>query len=159
MTTKTAAWRGIGLGLLAVLGLWANPVWSSEPEPQEPPSLVKRIDLDECDPITLRSKIMEVSPERGTLVVAEREVRGMDVETAKRRIRTSYLGIAGQPEPRGSFRPGQYVKVEGYLHPDGYIAAALIQKIEKPVEPKTKYKPVERSKKGQRSIRTASSTR
>jgi hypothetical protein len=157
MTTKTASWRGIGLGLLAFLGLWANPAWSAEPQSQEPPSLVKKIDLDECDPITLRNKIMEVSPERGTLVVAEREVRGMDVETARRRIKTSYLNREGKPEARDAFRAGQYVLVEGYLHPDGYIAAALIQKIEKPVEKKMKYKPIERSKKAALKIRTASS--
>ncbi len=157
MTIKTPSWRGIGLGLLALFGLWANPVWSSEPEPQEPVSLVKQIDLDECDPITIRSKIMEVKPDRGTLVVAEREVRDMDVEKGGRRIKTSYRSIADQSEPRDSFRAGQYVLVEGFLHPDGYIAASLIQKIEKPVEKKTKYKPVERSKKDHRKIRTASS--
>jgi len=159
MTITTASWRGIGLSLLALIGLWADPVWSTEPEPQEPVSLVKQIDLDECEPITLRSKIMEASPERGTLVVAEREVRDMNVETASRRIKTSYLDIAGQPEPRGLFRAGEYVRVEGYLHPDGYIAASSIQKIEKPVEKKTKYKPIERSKKASRKSQSAGATR
>lgn len=156
MTITTAAWRGIGLSLLALFGLWANPVWSSEPEPQEPAGLIIRIDLDECDPITVRGKIMDVRSDRGTLVVVEREVRDMDVETGSRRIKTSYLGMTGQAEARDSFRAGQYVQVDGYLHPDGYLAASLIQKIEKPVEKKTKYKPIERSKKGSRNIRAAS---
>jgi hypothetical protein len=155
MSITTASWRGIGLSLLALFSLGADPVWSTGAEPEEPVSLVTQIDLDECDPITLRNRIMEASPERGTLVVAEREVRGMDVQAAERRIRTIYLGIAGKPEPRGSFRAGEYVRVEGYLHPDGYIAASSIQKIDKPVEKKARYKPVERSKKMPRKIRNA----
>jgi hypothetical protein len=159
MTIKTASWRGIGLALLALFGLGENPVWSSEPQSQGPASLVKSIELDECDPFTVRSKIMEVSPGRGTLVVVEREVRDMDVETGSRRIKTSYLNREGKPEAREAFHAGEYVRVEGFLHPDGYVAAAVIQKIEKPVEKKTNYKPIERSKKGSRRVRTASVSR
>jgi hypothetical protein len=157
MTIKTSSWRDIGLGLLALLGLGIHPVWSAEPEPQEPASLVKSIDFDECDPVTIRAKIMDIRADRGTLVVVEREVRDMDVEKTGRRIKTSYRNLAGQSEARELFQPGQYVLVEGFLHPDGYIAAALIQKIEKPVEKKMKYKPVELSKKSSRRIRTAGS--
>jgi hypothetical protein len=147
MTTQTASWRGIGFALLGLIGLTVNPAWSAQPEPDAPAIIVKKIDLDECEPVKIRAKIMEVRPDRGTLVVVEREVRDMDVERSDRRIKTSYLSIAGQLEPRDSFRAGQYVLVEGFLHPDGYIAASVIQKIEKPVEQKTKYKPVEASKK------------
>ena len=159
MRIKTASWRGIGLGVLALFGLWANPVWSSEPEPQEPVSLVRQIDFDACDPIKIQGKIMEVRPDTGAIVVVEREIRAMNVENGDRRIKTSYLNREGKPVAQDAFRAGQYALVEGFLHPDGFIAAYLVQEIEKPVEKKTTYKPVESSKKESRKTRTAAQSR
>ncbi|MBI5580894.1 MAG: hypothetical protein HY895_17215 [Deltaproteobacteria bacterium] len=150
MTTKTASWRGIGFALLGLIALMTNPAWSAQPEPKETTIIVKKIDLDECEPVKIRAKIMEVRPDRGTIVVLEREIRDMDVEDGAGRIKTSRLGITGKPESFDSFRAGQYVLVKGFRHPDGYIAASLIQKIEKPVEKRTNYKPVESIKKGSR---------
>lgn len=154
MTTKTASLHIFALAFLAALGLLVTPAESADPGSKEAPSLVRMIDFDECEPIRIQSKIMEVRPDTGTIVVAEREIRGVNVENGDRRIRTSYLNREGKPESRDSYRAGQYVLVEGVLHPDGYIAAFVVQEIEKPVEKKTKYKPVELNKKGSRKVRT-----
>jgi hypothetical protein len=141
MTIKIASRHGIGLALLVLIGLTANLSWSAAPNAKEPMNIVKTIDFDECEPVKLRDKIMEVNPERGTFVVLEREIREIDVETGGRRIKTSFLGIAGEPEPRDSFGAGQYVLVNGTLHPDGYVAAFVVQKIVTPQDVKSISKP------------------
>jgi hypothetical protein len=147
MTIKIASRRGLGLAVLVLIGLTANLSWSAEPNAKEPMHIVKTIDFDECEPIKIQDKIMGVNPERGTFVVLEREIREIDVEKGGRRIKTSFLSLSGEPEPRDSFRVDQYVLVKGFQHPDGYIAAAVVQKIDKPADRKMKYKPVEASKK------------
>jgi hypothetical protein len=141
MTIKIASRHGVGLAVLVLIGLTAGLSWSAEPNAKEPMNIVKSIDLDECEPIMIRDKIMEVKPERGTFVVLEREIREIDVEKGGRRIKTSFLGIAGEPEPRDSFGAGQYVLVDGTLHPDGYVAAFVVQKIVKPQDVKFISKP------------------
>jgi hypothetical protein len=154
MTTKTAALRIFALAFLAALGLLATPAESADPGSKEPLIIIKMVDFDACEPVKIQGKIMEVRPDTGTIVAVEREIRGVDVENGDRRIRTSYLNREGKPESRDSYRAGQYVRVEGVLHPDGYIAAFVVQEIEKPVEKKTTFKPVELSKKGPRKVRT-----
>jgi hypothetical protein len=129
-------------------GLLTSSLWAAAPEPdKEPLMCVKTIDFDECEPVLIRSKIMDVHSRKGTLVVAEREVREMDVASGGERVRTAYLTIEGKPELRAAFRVGQYVMVKGFQHPDGYIAASVVQKIEKPSDKKVPYKPVTASKK------------
>ena len=150
MRIKIASWQAIGLAVLAIIGLAANPARSAEQKVNETASVVKTIDFDECEPVTIRAKIMEVDVEKGTLVVVEREVREIDFDSGGHRIKTSYLNIEGKPEPRAAFRAGQYVLVKGFQHPDGYIAATVVQKIEKPAEKKTVYKPVAESRKALR---------
>ncbi|MGE5255045.1 MAG: hypothetical protein ACM3KE_00130 [Hyphomicrobiales bacterium] len=154
MITKTASWRIFALAFLVAHGLLATEVESADPGSPASQNMVRRIDFNECEPVTVQSKIMEVRPDTGAIVVVERELRDVDVESGDQRIRTSYLNREGKPESRDSFRAGQYVRVEGVLHPDGYIAAFVVQEIEKPVETRTKYKPVELSKKNSRKART-----
>ena len=94
---------------------------------------------------------------------SKREIREIDVEKGGRRIKTSFLGIAGEPEPRDSFGVGQYVLVNGTLHPDGYVAAFVVQKIVKPQEVKFIYKPNVESqakarKTGRRPVAPAASS-
>jgi hypothetical protein len=133
---------------LAIWWLFPNLLGAAGPEPgKEGFVRVTAIDFDECEPVLLRSKIMEVSLQRGTLVVAEREVREMDVTSDGRRIKTGYIGLEGKPESRGSFRVGQYVLVKGVQHPDGFIAAFEVQKIDKPVDKKQRYQPIEPGRK------------
>jgi hypothetical protein len=150
---------GFGLMVLVVIGLPAKPAWPAEPLAKETAISVKRIDFDECESVDIRAKIMDVRPDRGTLVVAEREIRDMDVEEGGRRIKTTYQSIDGKPESRTAFREGQYVRVKGVLHPDGYVAAFSVQKIEKPVEKKMKYKPVAASQKASRKASASAAAR
>jgi hypothetical protein len=154
MTTKTASWRIFALAFLGAYGLLATAVESADPGSPASQNMVRRIDFNECEPVRIQSKIMEVKPDTGAIVVVERELRDVDVESGDQRIRTSYLNREGKPESRDSFRAGQYVRVEGVLHPNGYIAAFVVQEIEMPVEKTKKYKPVELSKKISRRVRT-----
>ena len=117
------------------------------PSVKDPSVGVKPIDLDECEPIDIQARIIEIKPDQGNLVVAEREVKDIDVKHGDRRIKTSYLNLEGRPDSRNSFRLGQYVRVKGALHPDGYICAYKVQKIDKPVEKNMKYKPIEAGRK------------
>jgi hypothetical protein len=156
MFTRTQTRRLCCALTVALFGLLPSSLWAAAPEPvKESPVTVTAIDLDECDPVLIRSRIMEVHLAKGTLVVAEREVREMDLTGGGQQVKTAYLNIAGQPELRAAFRVGQYVMVKGFQHPEGYIAAAAVQKIDKPVDRKMKYKPVEASKK---SFRKAAAT-
>jgi hypothetical protein len=142
------------LALLAVLSALCLPAEAAAAAPGSENSgkaaLLTAIDPDECEPFFVQTRIMEITRERGTLVVAERELREIDATVEGKRLKTELLGPDGKPEPAGAFRVGQYVKVEGFLHPDGYVAALVVQKIEKPVEPRLKYTPVEKSKKSLR---------
>ena len=148
MFTRTQTRRLCCVLTVALFGLLPSSLCAAAPEPDKEASIaVTTIDLNECEPVLIRSRIMEVHLTKGTLVVAEREVREMDVTSGGQQVKTAYLTIEGQPELRAAFRVGQYVMVKGFQHPNGYIAAAVVQKIDKPAYRKMKYKPVEASKK------------
>jgi hypothetical protein len=140
MTLKIAARHSVGLAVLVLIGLTANLLWSAEPK--EPMHIVKTIDLDECEPYQVRDKIMALHPANGTIVVAEREIRALDVDAEGKPIKTEFLAMDGKPESPSAFGVGQYVWVKGVLHPDGFVAAFVVQKIVKPQAvkfiPKTK---------------------
>jgi len=140
----------LGVLIMVIIGLQAYPVQAAEPGVKEILVQVTALDFDECEPVQIRSKIMEVHADRGTIVVAEREIKEMDVETGGQRIKTAYLNQEGQPAASDAFRVGQDVLVKGFLHPDGYVAASEIQKIEKPHEKKIVYKPVASHSKASR---------
>jgi hypothetical protein len=150
MTIKNMRrWR-LGVMVLALIGLPVISVLAAEPGVKEVFDRVTVLDFDACEPVQIRSKIMEVHADKGTIVVAEREIRAMDVETGGRRIKTAYQNLEGQPEAPGAFRVGQDVSVKGFLHPDGYVAASEIQKIDKPREKRMTYKPVASQSKAKR---------
>lgn len=142
------------LALCTVLAALCLPALANAAAPESEltakAARLTEIDPDECEPFFIQTRIMEISRERGTLVVAERELREIDATVGGKRLKTELLGLDGKPETAGAFRIGEYVKVEGFLHPDGYVAALAVQKIEKPVESKTKFGPVEKSRKSQR---------
>jgi hypothetical protein len=141
---------------LALFGLLAGSLWAAASEPDKEPLIcVTGIDFDDCEPVLIRYKNMDVHPRKGTLVVAEREVREMDVTSGGERLRTEYLNIEGKPELRAAFRVGQYVMVKGFQHPEGFIAASVVQKIEKPADKKINYKPVTAAKKTPRKTPSA----
>jgi hypothetical protein len=137
----TAAWLAAGAAIAA-------------PEKEAIPAAgpIVSIDLDECEPFEVRTVIMEIHREKGSLVVAEREIRALDTTVGGKTMKTEFLGQDGRPEAVGAFRVGQYVHVEGFLHPDGYVAALMVQKIAKPKDAKLVYRPVaESAKKGRPS--------
>lgn len=122
---------------------------AAAPETETPPAAgsIVSIDPDECRFFEVSTVIMESRREKGTLVVAEREIRKLDTLFEGRPLKTEFLGQDGKPEAPESFRAGQYVKVEGFLHPDGFVAALVVQKIAKPKEPNLVYRPVAESAK------------
>jgi hypothetical protein len=111
------------------------------------PGRLTSIDPELCEPFQVRTAVMAVHREKGTLVVAEREIRTLDAMINGKHLITEFLGQDGKPEEVGTFRTGQYVKVEGFLHPDGYVAALVVQKIAKPQAAKFIYRPVAESAK------------
>ena len=136
---------------VALFAMLTSSLWAAGPAPEKELLIcVTALNFDECEPVLVRSKIMDVNLQKGILVVTEKEVREMDVTSSGERMRTAYLNLEGKPEPRAAFRVGQYVMVKGFQHPDGYIAAAVVQKIEKPSDKRAKYKPVEAAKKASR---------
>jgi hypothetical protein len=122
---------------------------AAAPETDTPPAAgsIVSIDLDECRFFEVSTVIMESHREKGTLVVAERVIRPLEAVIAGRPLKTEFLGQDGKPEAPETFRAGQYVKVEGFLHPDGFVAALVVQKIAKPKEPNLVYRPVAESAK------------
>ena len=130
---------GIVLALAAV-GLGLPPVDAAETESRAQATRLTAIDFKECEPYQVRAQIMDLYPENGTIVVAEREIRALDVVGGKP-IKTEFLTMDGKPESPSAFKVGQYVWVMGVLHPDGFVAAFVVQKIVKPQEEKFIYKP------------------
>jgi hypothetical protein len=132
---------GIVLALASV-GLGLLPVAAAEKESKAFATRVTAIDFDECDPYQVQDRIMALHPQNGTIVVAERQIRALDVVAGGKRIKTEFLTLDGKPESPSAFSVGQYVWVKGVLHPDGFVAAFVVQKIVKPQEEKFIYKPV-----------------
>ena len=126
---------------------------AAAPETGAPPSAgsIVAIDPDECSFFEVSSVVMEAHRGKDTLVVAEREIRKLDTVINGRPLKTEFLGQDGKPEMPESFRVGQYVKVEGFLHPDGFVAALVVQKIAKPKEPRLVYRPDAESAKKAKS--------
>ncbi len=71
-------------------------------------------------------------------------------------IKTEFLTMDGKPESPSAFSVGQFVRVKGVLHPDGFVAAFVVQKIVKPQAAKFIYKPiVESQAKARKTARRA----
>jgi hypothetical protein len=130
---------GIVLALAAV-GLGLSKADAAETESRAQATRVTAIDFKECEPYQVRAQIMDLHPENGTIMVGEREIRALDV-VGKKSIKTEFLTMDGKPESPSAFKVGQYVWVKGVLHPDGFVAAFVVQKIVKPQEEKFIYKP------------------
>ncbi len=144
---------------MAFIGLWLAVLLALLPAtaPATPPSGagtaaaavdVGQLDPEECESFAIVGTIMEVHPERGVIVVAEREIRGLHAAIGEKTFKTQYLDEAGKPRVREAFRKGETVAVEGFRHPEGYVAALRLQKLEKrPPAPRVAFKPVEDSRR------------
>lgn len=113
-----------------------------------PPAAVEQLDPEECAPIEIIGTVMEADPERGVIVVAEREIRGLNAWVGGRTLKTQYLDEVGKPRSRGLFRKGETVAVEGFRHPEGFVAATRLQKLEKrPPQRGAIFQPVEEARR------------
>jgi hypothetical protein len=121
--TRFAA-RIAWLGLLAFLFLAEYPA-----DATEPPRIVHELDLNACEPIRIESAIMSVNAQRKTIMVAEKEIRLMDLGSENRRLKTVLLKLDGDPEQFEALKAGQLVQVEGFAHRDGFVAALKIKRI------------------------------
>lgn len=84
------------------------------------------LDFDACEPFRVAARIMEANEK---LMVAEKEIRLMDVSSGGNRRTTALLDYEGKVESLAAFHKGDLVLVEGFSHPDGFVAASKIQKI------------------------------
>ena len=89
MITRLKRWAAFGLAGLALVGLSAAAATPAEIATHEAPARITRIDFDASEPFQVRARIMEVRPEKGTFVVAEREICETDVDTGADRLRTA----------------------------------------------------------------------
>jgi hypothetical protein len=142
MANTQIKWIAAAISAMALIALSALPVLAAAQGNPEAPVQVKRIDFENSDPYQVRGKVMEVQAGKGTFVVAEREIREMDVVTENERLRTMYFDLAGKPEEKRAYRIGQFVFVKGYLTPEGYVAALEVRLIEKPQGKRLPYKPI-----------------
>jgi len=145
------SWTRLALAGAALIAVTASPVWPAAPPAKEVPARVTQIGFDDCEPFQVRGKVMEVRPERGTFVVAEREICEMDIVTGTGRQHTTYYDISGKPEEKRRYRVGQYLLVKGYLLPAGNVAALEVRVIEKPQEKRAHYKPIANQGQASRS--------
>jgi hypothetical protein len=151
MMSTLKSWMRIALAGAALVALAAQPVFPADLGAKEAPARVTQIGFEDCEPFQVRGKIMEVRPERGTFVVAEREICEMDIITGAGRQHTTYYDISGNPEEKHPYRVGQYLLVKGYLLPAGNVAALEVRVIEKPQEKRVPYKPIADQGKASRS--------
>jgi hypothetical protein len=128
-------WLAAAAAILACIALAPGPaVARDKPNPKS--TVLTQIDFDDCDPFQVRAKVMEADPLADTFVVAEKEIRRIDIGSGEKALRTVHLDREGQAEPSGRYRAGEYVVVKGWLHPEGFVAASSIQRIAKPAEEK-----------------------
>jgi hypothetical protein len=107
MTIRNTRRCRLGVLILAFIGLQIVPLQVAEPGGKQAFVQVTALDFDACEPVQIRSKIMAIRADQGTIVVAERKIREMEVETGGRRIKTVFLNPEGQPEGPETFRAGQ----------------------------------------------------
>lgn len=143
--------------LIWLMGAGADPAGAREKEKGVGKTLLTELDFGACDPFDARGAVMEVDPAADTIVVAEREIRPMDVKAGERTIRTAYLDAEGRPLGHSIFHRGQLVHVKGWLHDDGFVAAASIQLLKKLPEERPKLSPAKKltTKRERRMARQA----
>jgi hypothetical protein len=121
-----ARWHIILPAILVAITTWVFLV-ITEGYPSGPLNILNHLDFDSCEPVYFRAKIMAVNHGKGTLTVAEKEVYRLDVGIGEHRLTTALLTLEGKPVSFTAFRVGQLVAVEGFAHPDGFVAASKIQ--------------------------------
>ena len=91
---------------------------------------VAGFDIDDSDPVKLTSKIMEVHPEEGRLVVAEQQVWIVDFVMGNGQpFKTALENTHGNPISLETFAKRQLVMVQGFKLPDGRIIALRVKQV------------------------------
>ena len=115
--------------------LWGASAGFTAEKPDKTPVL-RELDINACEPVRYQAKITEVNHAKGTLTAAEKEIRLMDVNTNGNRLATALLGVDDKVEPFAAYKKGDLVLIEGFSHPEGFVAASKIQKIREVTERK-----------------------
>jgi hypothetical protein len=137
------------LGITMALFLCTASGFTSEKA--DDPFVLRELDFNVCDPVRFQAIIMQANRDKGTLTVAEKEIRLMDVSSSGNRRMTALLDYEGKADQIGDFKKGDLVLIEGFAHPEGFVAASKIQKIRAVTErQKTKQDPVRPAKKNNR---------
>lgn len=118
----------LGLTVAMAVCLLANGGRAADPPKKEMPGQLSAIDFEDCDPVRMRARIMGINPVNGALIVGEREIRTLDVHSGGKSVKTAFLNPEGKPESPADFMVGQEVLVKGMLHPEGFVAALVVQK-------------------------------
>lgn len=135
---------------MTIAFLCGAPAGFTAEKPDGPPVL-RELDFDACEPVRYQAKITEVNRAKGTLTVAEKEIRLMDVSANGKRLSTALLDVDGELEPFTAFKKGDLVLIEGFAHANGFVAASKIQKIQAVTERKnSSHEPAERTPKSHR---------
>lgn len=134
----------IAASLVLIVCAGAEPAGAREKEKVAGKVLLTELDFDACDPFDARGPVMGVDPLADTIVVAEKEIRPMEVKAGERSIRTAYLDTEGKPLGHSIFQRGQLVRVRGWLHDEGFVAAASIQLLGKLPEETPKLSPAKK---------------
>jgi hypothetical protein len=125
---------------LILLGVTLNLLWSAAAgfaaEKPDKTSVLRELNIDACEPVRYQAKITEVNHAKGTLTVAEKQIRLMDVGANGNRLVTALLGVDEKAEPFAAYKKGDLVLIEGFSHPEGFVAAWKIQKIREITEKK-----------------------
>jgi len=78
-------------------------------------------------PFEVTSRIMEIDPDKGLLVVAEKEIYVVDLTVGGEHLSTHLSDAEGEPLSFDALSSGQTVRVQGIELPDGRVLAELIQ--------------------------------
>ena len=100
------------------------PIRSRAAEPK-----LSAFDFEICAPVEFQARIMEIDYEKAQLVVAEDPILVVDFMVEGKRFATRVIDANGKPKPLASFRAGDMVHIQGFKNSDGFVFAALIQKL------------------------------
>ena len=140
---------GIVLALAAV-GLGLSPVDAAEKESKAFSTRVTAIDFDECEPYQVRAQIMDLHPEKGTIVVAEREIRALDVVAGGNRSRPNSSRWMANRNRRAPSKSASTCGSRGCFTPTDLWPPLWCRKSINRLIGKMNYKPVEASRKSSR---------
>lgn len=95
-------------------------------------SFLTNFSFDDCDPFEAQAIVMDVLPGQRQLIAAEQIIYVVDMPIGGQRLTTEMTDANGRRLEFGSFKPGQWIHIEGFKHIDGGVVASWVQKIDPP---------------------------